>query len=705
MAAGHHHHVTGAEQPRVGLRGFGPPEIVLPGREVPSELTWRKHLGLLFYLARSTEGVRRRDHLTFLLWPDKDDTRARHSLNEACRAIRRALGDEALETRGDRIALDLARIDADWLAAERVLTGSDGAAIADLWRGDFLEGFGIDDAPAFEDWLAAERRDWRRRFGEKLIALARAALERGRYPEAAVLSARVLRADPLSEAAVRVAMTADALAGAAPAALERFADYKARLAADEHASAAADIAALAERIRAGHRATARTSSAPAPPPLVGRGTALAAVEPWLPAHAPRAAMVLVTGGAGSGRTRLVCDVAERARLAGARVVRVTCVAADAEAPGAALATLLDHGLAACAGFAATGPEALAILAALAAEVRQRFPGVRPAGDIGAAALGRAVGDAVIAVAAEGPLALVLDDVHLADERTLEALPGLLRGASDAAATFFLTARTDEPLPEPLVALRARIGHDVPGLEVALGPLGDADVAELVARALPALDEPARARLVRRLHEEGGGVPLFVIEILRALAAQPGGAVAWPAPGLTTAAPLPFPVPGAVVAALTLRVRSLGDTARCVLSAAAVAGTRPDPAMVAALRGLARPQADAALDDLVRAGFLREEDGVIVFTADLLRGAIESEFLTGSERRHLHRAAAEHLAAQGRGDGFGAARHRYAAGEWAAAAAGARSAAVAADAAGSVALARRARRLEQRALDRQREAEA
>ncbi|MDO8665017.1 MAG: hypothetical protein Q7J79_00270, partial [Gemmatimonadales bacterium] len=87
----------------LSLVAFGPPELTQDGRPAPAELTWRKHFALLVYLARSPGGTRQRDHLIGLLWPEKNEARARHSLNEACGAIRRSVGDAALETQGTAI--------------------------------------------------------------------------------------------------------------------------------------------------------------------------------------------------------------------------------------------------------------------------------------------------------------------------------------------------------------------------------------------------------------------------------------------------------------------------------------------------------------------------------------------------------------------------------------------------------------------------
>ncbi|HMH55625.1 MAG TPA: hypothetical protein VK535_05130, partial [Gemmatimonadales bacterium] len=69
-------------------RTMGPVELSVDGGPAPPELLWRKHLALLVYLARSPRRGRSREHLIGLLWGDRTEAAARHSLSEALRVIR-----------------------------------------------------------------------------------------------------------------------------------------------------------------------------------------------------------------------------------------------------------------------------------------------------------------------------------------------------------------------------------------------------------------------------------------------------------------------------------------------------------------------------------------------------------------------------------------------------------------------------------------
>jgi hypothetical protein len=80
----------------ISCRVLGPPDLTVDGGAPPAELLWRKNLALLVYLALSPRRTRAREHLVGLLWSDKPESAARHSLNEALRVLRRVTGDDGI---------------------------------------------------------------------------------------------------------------------------------------------------------------------------------------------------------------------------------------------------------------------------------------------------------------------------------------------------------------------------------------------------------------------------------------------------------------------------------------------------------------------------------------------------------------------------------------------------------------------------------
>ena len=108
-----------ADSPHLSVRVLGPARLTVDGAAAPPELLWRKHLALLVYLARSPRKSRTREHLLGLLWSDRTEALARHSLSEALRVLRRVLGDTAVQADVDqvRLATDRVTLDCDRFAA------------------------------------------------------------------------------------------------------------------------------------------------------------------------------------------------------------------------------------------------------------------------------------------------------------------------------------------------------------------------------------------------------------------------------------------------------------------------------------------------------------------------------------------------------------------------------------------------------------
>ncbi len=144
----------------IEFRLFGTVRLIdASGHEVKSLLTRSRRLALLAYLAAATpRGLRRRDTLLALFWPELDQEHARAALRQALHVVRDALGAEVIVTRGDdEVGLDLERISCDVVAFDRAIATDQFGVALDLYQGDLLAGFFIPGAGEFERWLESTR--------------------------------------------------------------------------------------------------------------------------------------------------------------------------------------------------------------------------------------------------------------------------------------------------------------------------------------------------------------------------------------------------------------------------------------------------------------------------------------------------------------------------------------------------------------------
>jgi DNA-binding SARP family transcriptional activator len=624
-------------------RTLGPLAIEVDGAAPPPELLWRKHAALLVYLARSPHRTRSREHLIGVLWGDRPEAAARHSLREAVHILRRCAGEAGVDVAGEQIRLANTAVDLDVDRLQALADRSDWTGAAALVGGEFLEGFSVPDAPGFEDWLAAERLAWRRR-GVEVLAKRAQELERaGRPADGAEVARRALALDPLSEIAAAAAVYAHALAGERGAALETYDRYAMRLADQLGGEPSETLRSLRERVRSERSWRLPEGVGPGRPrgavsrhaPLAGRDRELAACLDLLDAcrERRRATLCFVDGDPGSGKTRLADELLVRARLKGAATAAARAVPADADEPWSGAVGLAAGGLLAAPGLAAAPPEALAAFAARLPEWGDRFPDARTTL---ALAPSQALTEILRAATAEQPVVLLLDDAQWSDRDSLLALGATLRALAAAPMLAVLTA-SPYPAREELDELRARVPRDVAGASVRLAPLAPEALRLLAAWAMPSYAEEELDRLARRLAADSAGLPLLAVELLHAVALGldlHGAGGAWPAPHRTLDETLPGDLPDGVVAALRIGFRRLSKDAQAILAAASVLGDRVPGPQLARAAGFDADRAAAALDELEWQRWLCVEARGYSFVARIVRDVIARDMLTEGQRRRL-----------------------------------------------------------------------
>lgn len=129
------------------------------GIELSLDAQRPKRLALLAYLAAARPfGPHRRDMLVSVFWPELDEARARAALRQSLHGVRRAIGADAILSYGlESVELSRSSLACDVWEFEAAVAAGRHGVVLDLYRGDFLVGLHVSDAPAFEQWVESER--------------------------------------------------------------------------------------------------------------------------------------------------------------------------------------------------------------------------------------------------------------------------------------------------------------------------------------------------------------------------------------------------------------------------------------------------------------------------------------------------------------------------------------------------------------------
>jgi DNA-binding SARP family transcriptional activator/tetratricopeptide (TPR) repeat protein/TolB-like protein len=244
------------------------------GHRIMPVLAQPKRTALLAYLAVATpRGLHSRDRLMLLFWPDATQERARNSLNQAVFNLRRALGEDAIVTSGDGVQLARGSLRCDAATFDELLDAKKAGEALELYGGDLLPGFHIDDCPEFEQWLNAERDRLRRRAIAATASRGEELERTGDVPGAIELLHRATLWSGGDQATVERLIRLLVRSGDTAGALREYEQLRRRLDSDLGIAPSRQLQELAERIRAGEL------TAGAAPPV--RATARAPVSAGL----------------------------------------------------------------------------------------------------------------------------------------------------------------------------------------------------------------------------------------------------------------------------------------------------------------------------------------------------------------------------------------------------------------------------------------
>jgi DNA-binding CsgD family transcriptional regulator len=369
------------------------------------------------------------------------------------------------------------------------------------------------------------------------------------------------------------------------------------------------------------KVTARISS----PELVDRSSQLAALEScWRDATAGRPRVVVIRGGAGVGKTRLV-GAFESALPAQVLVLHGGCVRLDIGA-----ASLIPFRLVTSELIERWGLKRVRVLAGGGAPALSSLvPDLAASTSTSTGETLDAMARLLDKVSREAPLVVIIEDLHWADAATRETVDYLSRALRTSRMLLIATLRTGPDEQSPASSLIGELMTLARVETVDLVPLTESGVRRQLRGII---GRPPAEELADRIVGRSQGVPLFVEELAAAEAAGESG------------------VPGRLREILLLRTTGLSSAAASVMRAAAVAGRPVDESTLVRVCGLDRDGVEAALRDLVDATVLVVDRvaGTMDFRHALLREAVDSQLLP-SEAARLHRRYAELLeadAAQG-----------------------------------------------------------
>ena len=623
---------------------------------------------LFAYLVTRRDRPHTRDLLAGTFWPDMPDASARRRLSHALWQIRRGLDPHpVLATDGDTVQLNPAL--PLWLDAEEFLKHSaecaSGRAEAlehcalcvDLYRGEFLEGY-------YDDWAVMEREQLRETFLETLERLVQELKSRSEYEEALRYTRRLVSEDPWREEAHREAMRLCHLLGRRAEALKQYKVCQQILEEELGVGPSPETEALAAEISARLDlpeapvlpAAARPEMIPLLErpdrlPLAGRRGELAELLHHLEAAGGGyGGLILVYGEAGVGKTRLLRELAHNAQWRGIETVWGRCYELAAPPAYQPLVEVLR------ASLPIVRKSALEPL--WKAELSRLLPELVAGPDLPPSLppeeerqrLLEALARSFLALAAEAPHLVFLEDAHWMDPASLEALRYLLPRLAEARLLVIITARTEELAAQPAAALGAMESTRLTR-RLDLQRLDRAETEELVQRALD-LKQPV-PRFSARLFSETEGNAFFLIETLWALAdegllvrsADGGWRTLWDE---STQDYDELPLPAGVVQSIERRLDRLPAPVLDLLSLAAVIGRGVNYDLWQFASGRREEEVLTAGDELCVKGLLLAADpqtsagNDYTFAHDQIR-RVTYQRLAAPRRRFYHRRVAEALA--------------------------------------------------------------
>lgn len=612
-------------EPQIEIRLFGQPVLRCRGTHSDAFRSLRLQR-LVGALALESDGMPK-SRLAFQLWPESTDAQARTNLRKALHELRNAVPDldACLDADHQRVALrGGVACQVDVITFESAIRSGDDVAAAAAYTGRFLP-------DCYDDWVIAAAERLQRAAGGALDRLADGAAERGDHAAVIGYASARLRLDPCWEPAYRHLVRAHSGVGNRAEALQSYhrcaevlrdeldvdPDPATKLVYDEVRRVVGEVP---------HPTPVSSAS------MIGRDAEFArALATWQETLDGASRLLLVTGEAGIGKSRLVTELA-RAAQGRATVARSRAYEAAGRLPWGPVIEWLRADLIAGArqGLNAVWRQELSVLLP---EAHEGAVFVHPGGTAGRARLFDAISHGLLA--GDRPVLLVVDDLQWCDVDTIDLIGYLTSTRHDSPVLIAGTVRMDEVAHDhPLTRMLTSLWREGSVSQLDLEPLDTTAVVELVGSLTGSQIETERAEALR--HETGGN-PLFVVETARGWASRGSG-------------PILTPLTSTIRATISSRLTGLSAAARALVELAAAHRREFSSDLLIAASDLDPPVVLDALDELWQRHIVRDRGAAYDFTHDKVREVVY-DAISPVRRRRLHSALATALIkAHGEGPG-------------------------------------------------------
>lgn len=496
-------------------------------------------------------GVRAGERLTRaevldLLWPGVESTARRHALRQLLYRLKRA--GVGIDGDGDELSLALADVDCDLTP---LLGGRwyDDVAAADIPSPKtILPSYLPNVTELFHEWIDQLRTRCGVQIRLAALRHVAAARREGRWVDVERLARLCLETDPLNEEATLALAEAIAMSGSKAEAVRLLDAYLWEI-GDREKNIAIPARVLRRRIseQPVHRAPRAGE-----PPLIARADDIAWLNARLDATSTgRCGTAMLLGPPGIGKTAVMRAFVSHAEMRGWRFVESRLQPSDIDRPMSVFVELFPPLLKASGALGAS-PESLAQLRRLVEHhvVDDILANKSQEAEAVQARIRTSAVDLLKAVTHEGPLVVVLEDLHWIDKQSLRLLTWILEHATDAPVLWLLTARMEGRLAELREALPV---ERVPSRTIESLQRGEA--MTLFRACVPEEQRTREHPRPELVYDVTGGNPLFIREV----------AGHWAETGATGA------LPGNLKTIMRGRVARLTASAQRVLHCCAVLG--------------------------------------------------------------------------------------------------------------------------------------